>query len=376
MRDAMNALESGAFVLCLDQERPETASEAGQVFWHGNGASGCNRWFDKSIQLICTKDGRIALVGEHSLFDGSTPMLLCKQIQKNKYDRLRRSMSNHIDGSETHEKNGVRDIFGHCWSDGQFVNMSLNVAANGRQQYRELTGSVELETLIYKSYGKPFIKKGKISPDAYLQLAMQLATYRLLGKQVATYEATQTRRFVHGRTETGRTVSFDSQDFVKAMGPVSKEAVDDVEAKYEKLMKLRKAAKTHQEYTRSASSGHGIDRHFLGLTLVLEDGEVAPDLFSHPAFIRSKSWRLSTSSLPYCPGFGPVVPDGLGVGYGLSNDSLIFNVSSLRKNNYVKTFCLLLEEALTEMKGLLEAEDRVCLELGSITTKDTTSVNV
>jgi len=122
-------------------------------------------------------------------------------------------------------------------------------------------------------------------------------------------------------------------------------------------MKLRKAAKTHQEYTRSASNGRGIDRHFLGLTLVLEDGEVAPDLFSHPAFIRSKSWRLSTSSLPYCPGFGPVVPDGLGVGYGLSNDSLIFNVSSRRDNNYVETFCSLLEDALTEMKGLLEAEE-------------------
>mmetsp|Transcript_15935 Transcript_15935/g.34631 ORF Transcript_15935/g.34631 Transcript_15935/m.34631 type:complete len:87 (+) Transcript_15935:2119-2379(+) len=82
---------------------------------------------------------------------------------------------------------------------------------------------------------------------------MQLATYRLLGKQVATYmyEATQTRRFVHGRTETTRTVSFDSQDFVEAMGPVSKETVDGVEAKskYEKLMKLRKAAKTHRAYT-------------------------------------------------------------------------------------------------------------------------------
>ena len=360
MRDAMNLLESGAFVLCIDQERPETTSEAGRVFWHGNGSSGCNRWFDKSIQLVCTKDGRIALVGEHSLFDGSTPMLLCKQIQKNKYKRLggiARTSKLAIGSDVYQEDDGVRDVFGKCWSEDEFVDMSLHLAAEGREQYQELTDSVEFKTLIYNGYGKPFIKKGKVSPDAYLQLAMQLATYRLFGKQLATYEATQTRRFVHGRTETTRTVSFDSQHFVEAMGPTSKESIDDVEAKYEKLLKLRKAAKTHQEYTKSASSGRGVDRHFLGLSLVQEDGEITPDLFSHPAFIRSKSWRLSTSSLPYVPGFGPVVADGLGVGYGLTNDSLIFNISSQRENKYVSKFGALLEDALTEMKGLLEAED-------------------
>ncbi|KAL7550169.1 hypothetical protein ACHAWF_013405 [Thalassiosira exigua] len=68
MKNAMELIESGALVICLDEARPETSSDANEIFWHGNGQG--NRWFDKSIQLVCTKNGQITLVGEHSMFDG------------------------------------------------------------------------------------------------------------------------------------------------------------------------------------------------------------------------------------------------------------------------------------------------------------------
>lgn len=56
----------------------------------------------------------------------------------------------------------------------------------------------------------------KLSPDAYIQMAMQLAYRRLHGKGTPTYETASTRLFLHGRTETIRTYSEDSQRWVEA----------------------------------------------------------------------------------------------------------------------------------------------------------------
>jgi len=63
-------------------------------------------------------------------------------------------------------------------------------------------------------YGKNTIKKWKVSPDSFVQMAMQLAYYRTYGTVGATYESGATRRFRHGRTETCRSVSIESVDFV------------------------------------------------------------------------------------------------------------------------------------------------------------------
>lgn len=59
------------------------------------------------------------------------------------------------------------------------------------------------------------------SPDAFIQMALQLAWYRTRGTVTATYETALTRLFHHGRTETIRSLSSDSQAFVLAMGDMS-----------------------------------------------------------------------------------------------------------------------------------------------------------
>ena len=42
--------------------------------------------------------------------------------------------------------------------------------------------------------------------------------------------------------------------------------------------------------------GKGVDRHLLGLRLVMKDGEKSP-LFDDWAFTKSQEWKLSTSGL-------------------------------------------------------------------------------
>ena len=83
-------------------------------------------------------------------------------------------------------------------------------------------------------------------------------------------------------------------------------------------------------------------------------------LLDDPVFIRSKTWRLSTSHLTHPNfvnwGFGQVVPDGVGVGYSIHPESCIFNITALKETNWTLKLSDLLEEALLEMKGLIDKE--------------------
>jgi len=47
----------------------------------------------------------------------------------------------------------------------------------------------------FAGYGKDWIKSAKCSPDAFIQMALQLAYYKLYGHLVATYESASTRRY-------------------------------------------------------------------------------------------------------------------------------------------------------------------------------------
>ena len=88
--------------------------------------------------------------------------------------------------------------------------------------------------LIFDGYGSEYIKShgiqilsklicegnnlfvGKVSPDAFVQMVLQLAYYRMHGTWTATYETASTRQYRLGRTETIRTCSPDSCAFLQA----------------------------------------------------------------------------------------------------------------------------------------------------------------
>lgn len=61
---------------------------------------------------------------------------------------------------------------------------------------------------------------------------------------------------------------------------------------------LKRAIDTHSRLTKEAATGRGIDRHLLGLKLMLrpQDGESSL-FFEDEFFERSQCWKLSTSGL-------------------------------------------------------------------------------
>ncbi|CRG88927.1 carnitine O-acetyltransferase [Talaromyces islandicus] len=332
---ALKDIESSGFLICLDDAAPVTLEERAHQYWHGDG---CNRWFDKPLQFIINDNGTAGFMGEHSMMDG-TPT-----------HRLNDYINNLIFGNKLdYDNTSVRSTL----STPAPINFELNAEVEqtineALQEHRSLIASHELRVQAFQAYGKGLIKKFKCSPDAYVQMLIQLAYFKMYGVSRPTYESASTRKFQEGRTETTRTVSDESVAFVRAH--------QDAQVPREEVVKLFRAAlKQHTKYTLEASDGLGVDRHLFGLKKLLKEGESLPEIYKDPVYSYSGSWYLSTSQLSseYFNGYGwsQVIDDGFGIAYMINEDSLQFNIVCKRLGAERMSFYL--NEAALEVRDLL-----------------------
>lgn len=346
----LEAIESAAAIVCLDDSDPTTLVECIPNYWHGGRSEVMNRWFDKPIQLLIQQNGKMAYMGEHSLVDGMPTMRLCDAIVDAKYGKL--SESNALKD----EIPLVHNVFSDAMAMKAFAtNDNLEkTLEKSKEDFYNLVDRNEMTITIFEGFGQEFLKEASIVGDAFMQMAIQLASYRLFGKQVAVYESSQVRPFRHGRTETTRSVSPESKCFVESMGTEVNLKTDDETANHQVSL-LKKAMWAHSKYLNKASKGLGCDRHFFGLSVCAgKDGEKVPPLFNDELFQRSKYWKVSSSACPHVPGFGCVVDDGIGVGYSVKSKTIEFTVAGRKENQLVHTFSNLLEESLAEIKVLIE----------------------
>lgn len=312
-------IESAGFLVCLDDATPVTLEERAHQYWHGDG---CNRWFDKPLQFIINDNGTAGFMGEHSMMDGSPTHRLNDVLNSFIFN-------NKIDLSDKPVRSNLADPRPIDFKVNDAVQEFITAA---HKEHSQQIGSHELVVQAYQGYGKGLIKKFKCSPDAYVQMIIQLAYFKMYGKNRPTYESASTRKFQEGRTETIRTVSDDSTAFCKAH--------HDSSVPREEVVRLfRTALASHTKYTMDAGDGRGVDRHLFGLKKLLKDGEQLPDLYQDPAYSYSGSWYLSTSQLSseFFNGYGwsQVIDDGFGIAYMVNENRYVFTFppSLYRKEN-------------------------------------------
>ncbi|ORY04936.1 acyltransferase ChoActase/COT/CPT [Basidiobolus meristosporus CBS 931.73] len=334
----LEKLESATLLLCLDDTAPVTRDEHSWACWGGDGR---NRYFDKSLQFFVFENGKAGFLAEHSSMDGTPNARLNDYI----LNSIAKDTVNY--GSEAvRPELQAPEQLKFALNDEVLKTIKASEA-----NFDNTMGKQELSTLAYHGYGKNLIKKFRSSPDAFVQMIIQLAYYKMYGTSGATYEAATTRKFEHGRTETGRTVSNESVAFVKAM--------EDVDAPNDQKVALaRSAMDGHVKYLGAAAEGQGVDRHLFGLRLSLRPDEPKPSIFTDEGYTKSTHWKLSTSQLASEHfdnwGFGEVVPDGFGIGYIIKNNAIHFNVTSMHLGS--KTLNHLLAESAEQMKQVFEED--------------------
>ncbi|KFH41410.1 Carnitine O-acetyltransferase-like protein [Hapsidospora chrysogenum ATCC 11550] len=332
---ALEAIESASFVVCLDDASPVTLEERAHQYWHGDGS---NRWFDKPLQFIVNDNGTAGFMGEHSMMDGTPTHRLNDYVN----DLI---FNNKLDFSDPSIRSNL--------SDPQQVRFEITPKVQAEidravKDFNDVIGQHQLAVQAYQGYGKGLIKKFKCSPDAYVQMIIQLAYFKMYGQNRPTYESAATRRFQLGRTETCRTVSDESTAWCRSMADPS---LDDKQ----RVDLFRKAINAHIEYIGAASDGKGVDRHLFGLKKLLEPNEEVPAIYKDPAYGYSSSWYLSTSQLSseFFNGYGwsQVIDDGFGIAYMINENSLNFNIVSKGLGSDRMSYYL--NEAAGDMRDLL-----------------------
>uniref|UniRef100_A0A671S3U8 Carnitine O-palmitoyltransferase 1, liver isoform-like n=1 Tax=Sinocyclocheilus anshuiensis TaxID=1608454 RepID=A0A671S3U8_9TELE len=361
---SLDCIEKAAFFVALDDDEQGMRGDdpAGNLdryaksLLHGK----CyDRWFDKSFTVVVYKNGKNGLNAEHSLADAPIMAHVWEYVMTTDSFQLGYTEEGHCKGDVASSlpppTRLTWDIPAECQ---ERIERSLAVA-------QALADDVDFHVLPIQEFGKGAIKKCKISPDAFIQIALQLAYYRNRGTFSLTYEASMTRLFREGRTETVRSCTSESCAFIRALeGGESKEVCRRL---------FRTAAEKHQHLYKMAMTGGGIDRHLFCLYLVSKYlGEESPFLKE----VLSETWRLSTSQTPLqqvelfdfinhpeyttCGGgFGPVADDGYGVSYIIIGENMI-NLHISCKHSCPQTdshkFGADIKKALEDLLELLSPE--------------------
>lgn len=163
---SLQAIESASFIVCLDDTSPTTLEERAHQYWHGDGQ---NRFFDKPLQFIINENGAAGFMGEHSMMDGTPTHRLNDYVN----DVI---FNSKLDFSATDVRSDLPDP---TPINFELNNEIVNAIDQAQRNFRDVIEKHELTVLAYQGYGKGLIKKFKCSPDAYVQMAIQLAYHKM-----------------------------------------------------------------------------------------------------------------------------------------------------------------------------------------------------
>jgi carnitine O-acetyltransferase len=201
-----------------------------------------------------------------------------------------------------------------------------------------------------------------MSPDAFVQMAYQLAHKRTKGFVGATYESIATRQYRHGRTEAMRVVTHEVVRFVTAMDNPDADVATRRAA-------FRTAAEKHVARAKECQAGQAPEQHLWELQLVQKRrgealGVTEPlALYETPGWLKMREDYLSTSSAPSANieyfGFGSTSNRCIGIAYVLLPDRMNLYLSTpLPVADKMFVFADNLREAVRELQDLLSTEKR------------------
>lgn len=361
-QDNIDKIEKSICLICLDQPidipevsdsgfENERSSVSVRQMLHGGGSSqnGMNRWYDKICQFIVNRNGLNGICYEHSGAEGPPVLALCNMIMDIK---LENDDANVVDIVNKNLSKPVELSWNLTYDMMDRVELAID-------NVDDAAGNLELRLFQFDKFGKNVPKQFKVSPDAFFQVCLQLAYWRLYSHHPPTYESASIRKFARGRTECIRSATTAAGRFSREMDRKNY----DASGKRDLFMK---AIQAHVNYTIDAMNFRAVDRHMLGLKLIaMENGIPLPEIFRDQCYGYSTHFRLSTSQVASkheaCLCFGPVVPDGYGVCYNPMETQIIYSVSSFLSHPKTrsKDFGDAIAQALLDIHQLLSSQSKL-----------------
>ncbi|XRQ04381.1 choline/carnitine O-acyltransferase [Actinomadura welshii] len=340
---ALDDVETALFCVCLENFTPKNTLDACDHLLHGDSG---NRWFDKAVSFVVFGDGTAGVNIEHCGLDGTTVLSFVDALLSEPAETLSRRSGAAPQGLPAIEP--IEFVLDDA------LRRDIEDAASSFAAYGAATATAAVS---FDGFGSDHIKPLKMSPDAFVQMAYQLAHRRAKGVTGATYESIATRQYRHGRTEAMRVVTPEVLRFVEAM--------DDPAAGTESRRDaFRAAAEAHVRRAKECQTGQAPEQHLWELQLIqrrrgAELGVTEPlGLFESPGWLTMRDDYLSTSSAPSVNiryfGFGSTSEQCIGVAYVLLPDRFNVYLSTPRPvADAMHAFADRLREAVHELRDLL-----------------------
>ncbi|XP_006031764.1 peroxisomal carnitine O-octanoyltransferase isoform X1 [Alligator sinensis] len=315
----LEKIQRSLFVVSFDDSSPHaTSKDYSQITRLALAGDPTIRWGDKSYNSIFFSNGTVCSNCDHTPMDGMVLVALGSYVD----EKIIESKGK-WEGSDK-----VRDI---PWPEELVFTLNqkmLNEIEHAKEQYYQQASDLQLVNYAFTSFGKALTKKKRLHPDTFVQLALQLAYYKLHGRPGCCYQTAMTRHFYHGRTETMRPCTVEAVEWCQSM-------LNPNSSPHERLQLMLKAFAKHNKQRKECETGKGFDRHLLGLLLIAkEQGLPVPELFMDPAFAKSGgggNFLLSTSMVGYTRIGGSAVPmvhHGYGVFYRIRDDRFVVACSA------------------------------------------------
>uniref|UniRef100_A0A8C7DH96 Carnitine O-acetyltransferase b n=1 Tax=Oncorhynchus kisutch TaxID=8019 RepID=A0A8C7DH96_ONCKI len=349
-KESVRAIEKGLFTLCLDSPVMRVSDDkyssrmAAQIL-HGGGthSNSGNRWFDKTLQFVVGEDGSWGLLYEQATAEGEGLIYFCcitcaityciKKPDPKKTPLIPLQMPKKLYFNIDREIK--RDI--------EHAKQNLDILIN----------DLDIRCFNFQRFGKELPKQHNLSPNAFIQVALQLAYYKVHNEVCASCDIASQRMFRGGRTDYIRSPTNQMLKFVLNF--------DDPSISVRSILLNKMYYYYHRESDQSALKGQSIDRHLLGLKLqAIEEGLSVPRLFMDTAYGLATHWKLRTGQVPantdsvMC--FGPLVPDGYAVCYNPQSDHVHFSVTAFNccEETQAETLAATLHSTLCQLQELLQ----------------------
>lgn len=320
-----DAIDSAIMVICLDEDDPSKLNSSLTKEQRAKYVSGkylCynaeNRWYDKSFNMIMLSDGTLGLHCEHAWGDGVALLRFCTDIRKDANEHGPINASNYQTIQSTDARDSIEKL------QFEFDDKLKQEFQQSKENYEQFVSKLNIDLYQQPVLGKNLLKKSALSPDAIMQLGIQLAYYKMHQRFVGTYESCSTAAYKHGRTETIRPVTNETKAFIESLGKSKSEQ--------EKKDLLKKASDKHQQLIKEAATGQGFDRHLFAMKYLQQAENKLHPIYTDRSYQLINHNILSTSTVASkhiaAGGFGPVVNDGFGIGYLIDDEQCGLLVTS------------------------------------------------
>ena len=345
--NSLREIETSLFGLSIDECIDADENETPKLFRFGdvrNNFRCFNRWYGLGFHTIFTKNGFQSFITDHTLLDGVVPYFFETLADLNSQLDLTRPLDLQLN---------VRLIEWKL-SAKTFSNLD-GIVTKMNHWYKD----IDVFNFYFEDFGKSLIDKHGVYFQGFIQLAIQLAYYRLYNQLTASYQTVSLKSYREGRLEHPITVSEEIETFVKSM--TIRSLTDR-----ERWKLMSRAIQTYRQLLSDTSKGHVFVKHIQALRYLAERENLTVDLFQDSNFRLFIQPKLAITSIFALVRFFGSMPlaNGHFIGFTPTPDYIYISLTTTLSRSRVTSseFCREIETCLLELKNLLITQSHTAPE--------------